>query len=383
MAFGKKNHVKIDPTAYNLMLLGEPKIGKTTVLMEVLQKLVGDDGYMFVELGREKGADAIEGISYINCPEWNMDYDELTNSVGWEDLVDDICENKSTEYSSLRVLCLDTYDQYITIAEDEALSLWNRKNADKRAETLNGAWGGFGAGSKKAIELMLEQVDRLEAVGVKVWYIGHVKNKSITDVASGDTYEVLTSDQQQNYFNALKKNLHFLGLAYIDREIVKEKTGKKNAVTKKDEFKAIIKEETRKIKFRDDSYAIDSGSRFKDIAPEIPLDADAFIQALTDAIKSEQSKSGKTFEQTKAEQDAAYAKREAEIAEAEEKNRKAKEESESIKPYIAKINEYLQANKTNLSAIKPIVAALKEYGYTKPVEIDVLDDAKAIAALIK
>lgn len=383
MAFGKKNHVKIDPTAYSLMLLGEPKIGKTTVLMEVLQKLVGDDGYMFVELGREKGADAIEGISYINCPEWNMDYDELTNSVGWEDLVDDICENKSTEYASLRVLCLDTYDQYITIAEDEALSLWNRKNADKRAETLNGAWGGFGAGSKKAIELMLEQVDRLESVGVKVWYIGHVKNKSITDVASGDTYEVLTSDQQQNYFNALKKNLHFLGLAYIDREIVKEKTGKKNAVTKKDEFKAIIKEETRKIKFRDDSYAIDSGSRFKDIAPEIPLDADAFIQALTDAIKSEQSKSGKSFEQTKAEQDANQAKRMAEIAEAEEKNRKAKEESEAIKPYITKINEYLQANKTNLSAVKPIVAALKEYGYTKPVEIDVLDDAKAIAELIK
>ena len=383
MAFGKKNHVKIDPTAYSLMLLGEPKIGKTTVLMEVLEKLVGPDGYMFIELGREKGADAIEGISYINCPEWSMEYDELTNSIGWEELVDDICENKSTEYPDLRVLCLDTYDQYITIAEDESLSLWNRKNPDKRADSLNGSWGGFGAGSKKAIELMLAQVDRLESVGVKVWYIGHVKNKSITDVASGDTYEVLTSDQQQNYFNALKKNLHFLGLAYIDREIVKEKTGKKNIVTKKDEFKTIIKEETRKIKFRDDSYAIDSGSRFKDIAPEIPLDADAFIQAITDAIKSEQSKSGKSFEQTKAEQDATQAKRMAEIAEAEEKNRKAKEESEAIKPFVDSINEYLQANKTNLNKLKPIVAALKDRGYTKPAEIDVLADAEAIAALLK
>ena len=351
--------------------------------MEVLEKLVGPDGYMFIELGREKGADAIEGISYINCPEWSMEYDELTNSIGWEELVDDICENKSTEYPDLRVLCLDTYDQYITIAEDESLSLWNRKNPDKRADSLNGSWGGFGAGSKKAIELMLAQVDRLESVGVKVWYIGHVKNKSITDVASGDTYEVLTSDQQQNYFNALKKNLHFLGLAYIDREIVKEKTGKKNIVTKKDEFKTIIKEETRKIKFRDDSYAIDSGSRFKDIAPEIPLDADAFIQAITDAIKSEQSKSGKSFEQTKAEQDATQAKRMAEIAEAEEKNRKAKEESEAIKPFVDSINEYLQANKTNLNKLKPIVAALKDRGYTKPAEIDVLADAEAIAALLK
>ena len=82
MGFGRKNHVKIDPTNYSLMLLGEAKVGKTSVMKEVLEKLVGEDGYLFAEIGRERGADAIENINYINCPEWSMDYDEDDNAIG-------------------------------------------------------------------------------------------------------------------------------------------------------------------------------------------------------------------------------------------------------------------------------------------------------------
>lgn len=379
MAFGKKNHVKVDPTAYSFMLLGEPKIGKTTVMMEALEKLVGEDGYQFVELGRERGADSIEGINCINCPSWSEDYDEENNSVGWSELVDDICDNKSTEYANLKVIAMDTYDQYISIAEDEALRLWNRENPDKRAKSLNASWGGFGAGSKKAIELMFEQIDRLNAVGVKVWWIGHVRNKSVTDIATGDTYEVLSSDQQQNYFNALKKNLHFLGLAYIDREIVKEKTGKKNVVTKKEEEKFVVKEESRKIKFRDDSYVVDCGTRFKDIVDTIDLDSDQLIAAMTDAIKAEQSKSGKSFEETKKEQDKAEAERLKEIAKAEEKN-KAKKEIDAV---ITKINDYLKENKADVAKIKPVLAACKECGVKTPSELTTLEDALKVLEVIE
>ena len=62
--FGKANVIKIDPLAYNICLLGEPKIGKTTVIKEFLEKLVGEDGYMFLEMAGEAGADAINGIVY-------------------------------------------------------------------------------------------------------------------------------------------------------------------------------------------------------------------------------------------------------------------------------------------------------------------------------
>ena len=367
--FGKKNHVKIDPFNYSLMLLGEPKIGKTSLLYEVAEKLVGEDGYIFAELFREKGADSIEGIVAENIPTWD----------DWVEFVDDIVGNKTTDYADLRVVFADTYDQYILLAEQEALSLWNRKNPDKRTDSLNGAWNGFGGGSKKAIELMFEQVDRLESVGVKVWWVGHVKNKEVKNIYNEETYQILTSDQQQNYFNALKKNLHFLCLAYFDRELQKEKTGKKNIVTKKEEIKTTIKDETRKVKFRDDAFCVDSGSRFSHIKNEINLDADEFIEAITDAIRHEIESKGKSVEERREED----AKREAEelsrIARQEEENRTQKE----LDAVVAEIVDFFTENKTNIDAIKPVLAAIKERGYNNPKEIYNVEDAVAILAMCK
>ena len=376
--YGQKNHVKLDPLAYNICLLGESKVGKTTLIKEVCEKLAGSDGYMFLECGQERGADAIEGINYINCPEWQMDYDELTNSAGFEDVCDDINDNKTTDYADLKVVIIDTYDQLINLAEDESKRLWNRDNPDKRTNSINAAWGGFGKGEKKAIELMFNKIAELRSVGVSTIIIGHIKTKDISDPVSGETYQILTSDQQQNYFNALKKNLHFLGLAYIDRQIVKEKTGKKNIVTNKEEQVNKVKGESRKIKFRDDNFCVDSGSRFAEIIDEIDLDADQFITALTDAIKAEQSKSGKTLEQSKAEQEAEEAERLKEIAKAEQD----KKENKKLEDVVAKITDYIKANKSNMDKIKPIIAKAKELGYENPTMIDKIDDAKEVLALI-
>ena len=81
MGYGKKNTIKIDPLSYNIGLIGESGIGKTTIIKEMCEKLVGEDGYRFLECGKEDGADGINGINYLNCPEWSMDYDEETNSI--------------------------------------------------------------------------------------------------------------------------------------------------------------------------------------------------------------------------------------------------------------------------------------------------------------
>ena len=41
MAFGKKNVIKIDPLSYNIGLIGESGIGKTTIIKEMCEKLAG------------------------------------------------------------------------------------------------------------------------------------------------------------------------------------------------------------------------------------------------------------------------------------------------------------------------------------------------------
>lgn len=386
MAFGRKNHVNLNPLFYNICLLGESKIGKTTIIMEMCEKLVGENGYMFMEIGLERGGDAIEGINHINCPEWEMDYDELTNSAGFFTVCEDIINNKTSEYKDLKVVIWDTYDQLITIAEQEAIALWNKDCRDsghpeKVAKTINAAWGGFGKGEKKAIELMFNMMAELRKVGVSTIVIGHVKTKDVTDVVSGETYQTLTSDQQQNYFNALKKNLHFLGLAYFDRTIIKEKTGRKVIKGKKtvDEEVSKVKEEVRKIKFRDDNYAVDSGSRFADIVPEIDFNVDELIQAFNDAILAEQKKSGKTVKQTQAEQAKIEKAEEKRVAEAEKKNNEKKE----LDKVIAEIIQFFSTNKSDVKVIKPILDKVKELGYANPKEIDSLEDANTILEMTK
>ena len=49
MGYGRKNHVSLNILDYNLGILGEPKIGKTTLVKEICEKLVGDQGYTFIE----------------------------------------------------------------------------------------------------------------------------------------------------------------------------------------------------------------------------------------------------------------------------------------------------------------------------------------------
>ena len=378
MAFGKKNVIKIDPLSYNIGLIGEGGIGKTTIIKEMCEKLAGEDGYLFAECGKEDGADAISGINYVNCPAWSQEYDEYSNSVGFEELVDDIIENKTTEYPNLRTLVIDTYDQLVDLAKPEVIRMHNRENPDKPVKSIKAAFGGYMAGEDKANEIVLDKLWSLKTVGVHFIIIGHVKQKEQEDVSTGQKYTSLTTNMSMRDFNVIRTKLHILGVASIDREIVQEKTGKKDG-RGKDVTKNVIAKESRKITFRDDSYSIDSKSRFADIIPEISFNSDALIKAIEDAIRAEQSKSGKSFEETKAKQEEAESERLKEIAEAE----KAKKAQKSVDEVMNKVLDYIKANKAKMTKIKPILEKTKELGYTNPTEINKLEDAETLLALIE
>lgn len=377
MAFGRKNVIKIDPLQYNIGLIGESGIGKTTIIKEMCEKLAGEEGYLFVECGKEDGADAISGINYINCPSWTQDYDEYSNSVGFDELVEDILDNKESEYKNLKTLVIDTIDQLIDIAKPEVIRLHNREFPDKPVKSIKAAFGGYMAGEDKAIEIVLEKLWSLKTVGVHFIVIGHVKQKEQEDIATGKKFTSLTTNMSLRDFNAIKTKLHFLGVASIDREIVMEKTGNKD-VKGKDITRGVIASESRKITFRDDSYSIDSKSRFADIVPEIKFDCDELIQALTDAIKKEQAKSGRSLEDVKKEQEEADAKKKVEVAEAEQ----AKKEQKEIEKVMAPVIEFIRANKSKAAKIKPLSDKAKEYG-TTPLAVTDMALAKELSAMIE
>lgn len=359
--FGKKNKVSLNPLDANICLLGLPKIGKTTIMKEVAEKLVGEDGYLFLEMYRENGAKYIEDIVYEDVPDWDT----------FVEIIDDIVDNRTTDYADLKVVFLDTLDNALQLAEQESIRLWNKENPSKRTTAINAAWGGYMKGQDKAMELLQEQLFRLRTVGVAFSVIGHVRQTTITDPITNESYQQITSDVSQRYFNQLKKNIDLVGIAYIDRELTKNKVNGKEIST--------VKSETRKIKFRDDNYTVDSGSRMGQICNEINFDADEFIKAMTDALEAAVKNGGKSVEDRKKENEKEEAENMKRIAEAETKA-KTEKELEEIK---SKIVKFFVENKENVDVIKPVLTICKENGFDNPNEIDDLKIAKKVLAACK
>lgn len=373
--FGRENHVKLDIFAYNHALLGMPKVGKTTLIYEVCEKEVGHDGYIFLEMGKEDGAAAIEGIVYENVPDWEY----------FEEIVDDIVENKESDYPNLRVIVIDTFDGFIDIAEPETINRSNKANRNKKnfekANTINEAWGGFQRGQQKCLEMMLDALWRLKNVGVAFVIIGHVKNKENIDSVTEKTYSQLTSDVERKYFNGLMKKLHTCAIAYTDRTIETTNTGKKNIVTGKEVTKNIVTKEVRKINFRDDGFALDNGGRFAQIVSETEFSSDNYIKAIKDAIKAEQSKSGISFEVAKKKEDKEKANSKKEVAEKEKKRKESKQQLDDLK---RRILSYIKENKSDISLILPIATKCKELcGSQNPEDLKTLEDAYAVYELVK
>lgn len=348
--FGKKMEISTNPLDYNICILGESKIGKTTIAKQMCEKLVGDDGYIHFDIGREEGASAIEGLVSETIEDWSK----------LSEVIDDIVENKESDYKSLKTVIFDTLDELIILAENESIRQYNKAHPDKKVDTINGAWGGFGKGQDYATNLILDAIWELKKVGVNSIIIGHVKRSDITDPVTQETFSKLTADTTQRYFNAIKNKMHFVALAYIDREIVKEKTGRQNVVTKKDiEINKAVKE-SRVISFRDDTYSVDSGSRFADIVDRIAFDSDEFINAMQDAIDKEKHKGGKTDAQIKKEQKARDDAKEKAAKEYSENKKNAEANAERSDELYEKIKNAALSMDSDTKA--KIVTFLKDNG---------------------
>ena len=361
----KKNIVRASIFDYNLAIFGIQGVGKTTLAYEVCNKLLPDQ-YVIFNCGREDGIKALNNAIYLDVPTW----------ADLEDAVDEIVEERTTSFKDLKVIVLDTVDEIFNMAENEIIKRSNRDG--KPCSTINAAYSGFGAGIQKTIDLVLDTLWKLKSVNINVFYIGHIKTKSILDPVSDMEYQVLTSNLSNRYFSSIATKMDVIGICYIDRDIIKEKTNRKDIKGKIIE-KSVIANEARKICFRSDSYIMECKSRFPEIAPEVEMTADSFISSIEDAIKKQIDKSGRKEEDIRAEQKAEEEKRMEEIAEAEKKNKEKKE----CKEVISSIMDYIKENRTDVKKLKPILEELKNLGVSSPEEITNIEDAKNIASLIQ
>ncbi|MCM3109906.1 AAA family ATPase [Lederbergia lenta] len=364
--FGKRNIIKIDPLAYNVGLIGESGIGKSSLAVEFCNKLAGEDGYILANIGKEDGVDAIPDAIYEDIPDWET----------FEKFVEDIVENRTTDYKDLKVVVYDTIDELFRIAEPEVIRLHNKAYPEKKTSSIKAAFGGFMAGEDKAIELVLDKIWELKSVGVSMMIVGHTKRKNQSDVATGEDYETLTANLTNRYFNAIKTKLHILGVASIDRTIEKKRIKQKVG---EDKIIGQVRNESRIITFRDDNFNIDSKSRFNEIIPEIELDVGQFIEAITGAIKVAHSKqkNAKSIKETK--KDQAKAK-EIEINDAVKELNNNKVNPEENEELIAKIqSEFTKVDDDIKLKIKEVMEEFNIQSFKDSEEISTLGLRKIVS----
>lgn len=288
MAYGKKNVISADLSRLIFGLLGEPGIGKTTTIYQMAEKEFGEDGYLLLDVGSEWGSEYINGV-VAEQTETFKKFLEVTN---------DIIKNKDKEYPNLKVVILDTIDALFEIGEPYLVKLYNQEHMGEKnfkpASTINAAEGGFMKGQDRLIEIVIDQLVKLRKVGVGFWYTGHVKRRSNDDAFSGETYDMITTNMSQRYFAAIRNKSHAIGIAYIDRTLTQQEVGKENPITKEKKTITRVVSESRKVKFRDDSYTADSKSRLESITEEVLLDTDELLKALKDAISAANSKPSAT-----------------------------------------------------------------------------------------
>lgn len=366
MAKFKKNIVRPNIFDYNLAIFGQQGVGKTTLSFNVCRKLLGDD-YVIFNCGKEDGIKALPDAIYYDCPTWDE----------FDDIITDIVDNRtSDDYKDLKVVVLDTIDEIFNMAQNEVIRLSNKKNPSKKVTTINEAFSGFGAGLQKTEELVLDALWRLKSVGINVFVIGHTRNKTMTDVVNDAEYDILTSNLSNRYYTAIATKMDVIGICYVDRDIITEKTNRKDIKGRTIE-KNVIANEARKICFRSDNYSTASKSRFPDIEGIIDLDPDAFINAIETAIQKLIDKSSMSNAEIKKHYEK-EAKAETERIASEVEAKKQQAEVDEV---VSEIVSFFTENKSDIDKIKPVMAEIKKRGYAKPTEITDIEDAKAVLAL--
>lgn len=304
------NKIKVDLGSYRHYWRGIPKSGKTQLFRDLLKEAYGDYKYgLLISPGNESGHRALDGVYAVETPTWE---DFVT-------IVDDLVENKQD--NEFKLIAIDTCDELVSIASDKVMKIHFQRKGEK-AQSLNASHGGFGNGAKMVVELIEDQIKRIENAGYGMVFISHTKFKDLKEKGSEETYQQLTTNMESRYDGIFSNKADIIATIYIQRDIKDEK----------------LLGTERYIYFRTDGF-IDAGSRFSNMPERVILSAKNYLQAFEQGVRSSFVDPISTDKIQEIKQE--------EIAEKEKNAQKYIEKEKSvfsggsIEEYVAKITEVL------------------------------------------
>lgn len=269
MAF-KMNKPKASLESFpHYILLGIPKIGKTTFWRDlILYEYKDPSKGLLISCGSEEGYHSLDQLQYEWADSWNGELNEETGARGLVSIVDEVIDTKNE--TGIRAVAFDTLDTMADLAEEEVCRLWARESKTSvKSVSINSAYGGYGRGLDKMIDLILEQIARLRSVGIAVFIISHTKLKEKADVFTGEKYEQITNNLQNKLFTAVEDGAQMVCTAILERDI---QNGK-------------IQGEKRKLYLVRTSQ-VDAGSRFPGLPESVDFTPEAFMEAFKLGVKN-------------------------------------------------------------------------------------------------
>lgn len=334
----KINRIKADLGSYpHYMLLGIRKIGKTTFVRDLIKEKYGDATKgLLISCGAENGYHSLDDLQVEEAKVFNQDYDEETDSRGFIQIVDDVVENNK-EYG-IKLVAIDTLDCLYDIAAQEAIRL-SRKETGKQCKSINEAFGGFGRGLDRVITLIQEQISRLEDAGIAVFILSHVKEKTRTDMVTGEEYQVWTNNLMDKVYGAIADTAQMVMMAVFDREIKDKKVTGENRVL-----------------YLRATASLDAGSRFHGLPEKVPFTPKAFIEAFEEGVKNSATMKPMTDADMAARQSEEIKQQEkiAEIARRKDAEKRAAAQDEEDEQYRA---EWISAIQNNYKSASDDVKA--------------------------
>jgi hypothetical protein len=205
--------------------------------------------------------------------------------------------------------------------------------------------------------------------------VKNVMEKAQKDLMTDIEFEVLTSNLEAKYYNAIKDKVNLVGTAYMEREM-NDIQSMKDAFSKGMKKVGKVASEKRVVTFRDEENAIDVKSHFEFIDAKCDFDTDTFVSTIMNAIEKQAEKFNKKREIDPTIKKIEVVKVEEEVKKVE----KVEVKSDELTVNIAK-NEELKAEiqkkmvgVTDTTKMTALQKVLKKYGATtidtsKPTEM--------------
>ena len=277
------NRTKADLGSYPPFLLMGPRgFGKSTFYKKLINHLYHDQSCgLLISCGTEKGHKSLNGIQYAYAQVWDKEYEEdkiTGEGRGFIDIIDEVVNEYGNH--NIKVVFIDTLDTLTEICEPEILRLHRKEYKDKApAKSYNQAMGGFQEGHRRAAKLIRQQVDRLNELGIAVFYLAHTKFKNKKETFTKEEYETYTNSLLPVFYDGVADTCQMVMVGTIEKTITDKHV-----------------EEERRVLYLRPTFLIEAKSRFTHLPEKIEFTLDDcaknFMDAFNEAVRFELEEDG-------------------------------------------------------------------------------------------